>query len=255
MLFDTHCHLSMNQFKNDITDVVERAKNKGVNLLNIIGTEPSEWQTCIDIARGFGFIASLAFSPHDAKLLNKENFNSLEYLLDENCVKGVGETGLDYHYFNSPKESQIASFEKHIELAERKKLPLIVHSRDAFDDTLSILKGIKTEVIIHCFTYGRDEAEKFILEGFYLSFSGIVTFNNSNRIQEAAKRVPIDKLLIETDSPYLSPIPYRGKRCEPSFLFETSKFLSKLKMMNFDEFSGKTTRNGKKIFGLDEGAR
>jgi TatD DNase family protein len=248
MLFDTHCHLAMEDFDKDLDEVVKRAKEANVLNLCVIGTSPSDWEKSISIAERFGFISSLAFSPHDAKFLNNENFEKLKTLAHLDIVKAIGETGLDYHYFISSKEEQKRSFEKHIELAELNSLPLIIHSRESFSDTISILKGVKSKVVIHSFTYGIKEAEEFLKENFFISFSGIVTFKNSSKIQEAAKIVPSDKIFYETDAPYLSPVPHRGKRCEPAFVKETARFLSSIRGEDLKQFEEKSFNNASFFF-------
>ncbi len=248
MLFDTHCHLAMEDFDNDLDEVVKRARDANVVNLCVIGTSPSDWEKSVSIAKRFGFICSLAFSPHDSKLLNDENFEKLKEFTNLKVVKAIGETGLDYHYFLSSKEEQIKSFERHIELAEKKSLPLIIHSRDSYLDTISTLKGVRTKVVIHSFTYGIKEAEEFLKEGFFISFSGIVTFKNSSLIQESAKIIPEDKILYETDAPYLSPVPHRGKRCEPAFVKETAQFLSTIRGEDVKIFEEKSSNNANLFF-------
>jgi TatD DNase family protein len=249
MLFDTHCHLAMDDFANDLDDVVLRAKQSGVFMLTV-GTSPEDWQKSVDIKIKYEIPTALGFSTHDAKYLNKETLSLFTNLLKIGEPCAIGETGLDYHYFISSKEEQKAAFEKHIEIAEERTLPLIIHSRDSFEDTLSILKSVKVPVVIHCFTYGPYEAEKFLENGFYVSFSGIATFKNAEKVREAAKIVPDDKILVETDSPYLAPLPFRGKRCEPLFVKQTALFLAKY--LNKDEnlFFQQTLNNGLKFFNL-----
>lgn len=249
MLFDTHCHLAMDDFKDDLEDVVLRAKQNGVFMLTV-GTSPGDWEKSVDIKSKQKIAAALGFSPHDAKFLNEETLSLFKNLLKSGKIDAVGETGLDYHYFISSKEEQRVAFEKQIEVAEEMNLPLIIHSRDSFEDTLTILKSVKVPVLIHCFTYGIYEAEEFLKNGFYISFSGIVTFKNAEKIREAAKIVPDDKILVETDSPYLAPLPFRGRRCEPLFVKETALFLAKY--LNKDEnlFFEQTFQNGIKFFNL-----
>lgn len=249
MLFDTHCHLAMDDFKNDLDDVVLRAKKNSVFMLTV-GTSPEDWQKSVEIKSKYEIPTALGFSPHDAKFLNEETFSLFKNLLKSANSSGVGETGLDYHYFISSKEEQKVAFEKQLEVAEEMNLPLIIHSRDSFDDTLTILKSVKVPVVIHCFTYGIYEAEEFLKNGFYISFSGIATFKNAEKIREAAKIVPDDKILVETDSPYLAPLPFRGKRCEPTFVKETALLLARYLNKNETLFCKQTFQNGIKFFNL-----
>lgn len=239
----------MDDFKNDLDDVVCRAKQNGILMLTV-GTSPKEWQKSIEIKNKYKIPAALGFSPHDAKHLTEETFSFLINLLKNGDLNAVGETGLDYHYLISSKEEQKVAFEKQIEIAEAMRLPLIIHSRNAFQDTLIMLKGVTVPVVIHCFTYSTYEADIFLKNGFYLSFSGIATFKNAEKIREAARIVPDDKILVETDSPYLAPLPYRGKRNEPLFVKETALFLAKY--LNKDEklFLFQTLNNGLKFFNL-----
>ncbi len=249
MLFDTHCHLAMDDFEKDLDGVISRAKNNNIEMVTVAAS-PDEWGKSIEIAGKFNIFVALGFSPHDAKFLNEESTELLKKFLSTKRVSAIGETGIDYHYFISTKEEQIMAFEKQIIMAEEFNLPLIIHSRDSFDDTLALLKEVKVPVVIHCFTYGVKEAEEFLKAGFYISFSGIVTFKNADKIKEAAKIVPEDKMLIETDSPYLAPVPFRGKRCEPLFVKETAKFLAQFLSRNEEDFFQKTLDNSIMFFRL-----
>ncbi|MCX7829868.1 MAG: TatD family hydrolase [Acidobacteria bacterium] len=246
-IFDTHCHLAMDDFEKDLDNVVLRAEENSVLMLSV-GTSPLDWQKTIDIKDKYEIPIALGFSPHDAKLMNSESIALLRELLKSACA--VGETGLDYHYFISSQNEQLTAFESHIQIAEEINLPLIVHSRDSFEDTLTCLKGVKVPVVIHCFTYGAEEAEKFVKEGFFISFSGISTFKNAENIREAARIVPEDRILVETDAPYLSPLPYRGKRCEPLFVKETASFLARFFKKDEEQFFRQTLENGLNFFKL-----
>ena len=249
-LFDTHCHLAMEELRSDIEGVVARAKLAGVGRMLTVGTSPDDWRDTAKIASDFGLFSAFALSPHDAKLRAEENMAFLEEMLKTPEAAAVGETGLDYHYFLSSREEQIASFGEHIKIAESMNLPLIIHSRDSFEETLSMLKNVSVPVIIHCFTYGTKEAEAFLKEGFYISFSGIATFPKAAEIAEAARMVPEDRILVETDAPYLAPVPYRGKRCEPSFAAETAGFLARIRGAGEEELSSSMSDNAEGIFGI-----
>lgn len=251
MLFDTHCHLAMEDFDEDLDKVIFRAKENNIKILTV-GTSPKDWKKTENISKKYDIVFAIAFSPHDAKYFSKENFNFFESFFSNKKIVAVGESGLDFHYFLSNKEDQIKVFEKQIEFAEQRRLPLIVHSRDSFKDTVAMLRGVKIPVVIHCFTYGPKEAEVFLENGFYLSYSGIVTFKSAEKIRETLNLIPLNKILVETDSPYLAPIPYRGKRCEPLFLKETAKFIANFIFIDEDYFFEQTFKNGQKIFSLNE---
>jgi TatD DNase family protein len=249
-LIDSHCHLAMKEFSEDLDAVIERAKDADVSNMVVIGTSPEDWRATLEIARKYKLRSSFALSPHDAKLWNAAAGKELTGMLTDDTVSAVGETGLDYHYHLSSKREQIKSFEEHIKLAESFKLPLIIHSRDSFEDTVSMLKNLKVGVVVHCFTYGVKEAELFLREGFSISFSGIATFKSANEIREACKIVPDEKILLETDSPYLAPEPFRGKRCEPAYVGSTARVLAQLRNINFEEFCSLTAANTEILFGI-----
>lgn len=232
-IIDTHCHLAMEDFDDDLDEVIKRAKEDGVSKIFTVGTSPSDWEKNLKIAEKFNLYAVMGYSPHDSRMMDDESLKIFLELIENEKVKAIGETGLDYHYDFSSKEEQRKCFEKMVEIAENKGLPLVIHSRESFVDTLSMLKGLKTEVLLHCYTYGVEETEKFLNEGFYFSFSGIITFKKAFKLRESLKVIPLNRLLIETDAPYLSPEPLRGKRCEPSFLKYTFDYIAKF--LNMDE--------------------
>lgn len=247
-VFDSHCHLAMKEFEVDVEEVIRRAKESGVQNMVTIGASPKDWAKTEEIALKHQLFSAFALSPHDAKMLNGGTKMELLDRLKNAGAAAVGETGLDYHYFLSGREEQIKCFEEHITIAESMNLPLIIHSRDSFEEAISMLKTVKAPVIIHCFTYGKKEADTFLNFGFYISFSGIVTFKNAVEIQEAAKMVPLDRILVETDAPYLAPIPYRGKRCEPSYVAKTAEFLAGIRGIAPEEFFRTATNNAQSVF-------
>ncbi len=249
-LIDTHCHLAMEELRADIEGVVSRAGEAGIGQMVTVGTSPGDWRETARIASDFGLMSAFALSPHDAKLKSAGSMALLEEMLKTTEAVAVGETGLDYHYFLSSREEQIASFEEHIRLAESNKLPLIIHSRDSFQETLDVLRKVSVPVVVHCFTYGVMEAEAFLSEGFYISFSGIITFPKAGTIAEAAGMVPEDRILVETDAPYLAPVPYRGKRCEPAYAAETARFLARKRGTDQEEFSAVLCSNARKVFTI-----
>ena len=259
MLVDSHCHLNFPDFKDDLEGVVTRAKNAGVGVMQTICTELAEFDEVRGIAQRFeGVYCSVGVHPNDS---GKTEIPTVKELVERASYPetiGIGETGLDYHYETSPREAQIESFRVHISAARETGLPLIVHSRDADEDTVRILqeemgKGPFTGVI-HCFTSTQYLADKSLEMGFYISFSGIVTFKNAISIQETAKTVPLNRILVETDAPYLAPAPNRGKRNEPAFTVFTNRMVAGLKSIPEADMARYTTDNFFRLFSKTKAA-
>jgi len=217
MLIDTHAHLVSLE---DVEGAVNRAYEAGVAKIISVSTGLDSSYATIEIANVYESVfAAVGIHPHSASQYTEETFSKIEDTVLEKRVVAVGETGLDYHYMNSPKEIQIESFRAHINMATRFTLPFIVHVREADEDMLSILRESdlkKNPGVIHCFSGNYEMAKQYLELGFFISFSGIVTFNRAADIREAAKKIPFDRILIETDSPYLAPVPLRGKKNEPA---------------------------------------
>ncbi len=252
-LVDSHCHLNFTALKDDLDGVLARAKERGVGTMLAIGTKLAEFPDVLAIAEAHGHIfCTVGVHPHEAE---NESGVALEELVKRAAhprVVGIGETGLDFYYDNAPRDLQRDNFRTHIAAARETGLPLVVHTRDADDDTAAILaeemgKGAFTGVI-HCFTASRKFAEQALDIGFYISFSGIVTFRNAADIQETARMVPEDKILVETDAPYLAPVPNRGKTCEPAFVADTAAFLAELRGVSEVEIARRTSDNFFRLF-------
>lgn len=253
-LIDSHCHLDYEPLSVDIEGTLRRAQDKGVKGFLTICTELSKIPVLAAIAESHANVyATLGVHPHEAQktLPEKDLLNVLIHGATHPKMVGFGETGLDYYYAHSPKADQYSAFKAHIEAAIACDLPLIVHTRDAEQDTIDCLKTIgqgKVRGLIHCFsgsTWLRDQALDL---GFYISASGIITFKKAEGIREILKDVPLDRLLVETDSPYLAPEPYRGKPNEPAFVVETAKILADLKGIPFEELCAQTSKNFLKLF-------
>lgn len=252
-LVDSHCHLNFPDFKDDIDGVITRARDAGVKIMQTICTEMAEFEEVRGIAERYdGVYCSVGVHPNDSG--KTEIVLAEELILKSSYPKviGLGETGLDYHYEHSDRESQKLSFIEHIKAARVTGLPLIVHTRDADEDTISILsdemtKG-KFKLLIHCFTSSKYLADKTIELGGYISLSGIISFKNAQAIRDAIKDVPLDRLLVETDAPYLAPVPFRGKRNEPSFVPHTNKILCEIKGVSIEEGARATTANFFRLF-------
>lgn len=253
MLVDSHCHLDFKDFDADREAVLSRAKQAGVDLMVTISTKVTEADKIIALAESSNaLVCSVGIHPHEA---GREPETSAERLVDltkHEKVVGIGETGLDYFYEHSPRDAQKRNFRAHIEACRISQLPLIVHARDADVDTADIIeeemgKGAYPG-LIHCFTAGPDLAKRALDIGFYISVSGIATFKNATDLRDTIKMVPLDRLLVETDAPFLAPVPHRGKRNEPSFVADTAAMLADLKGVTHDELATATTDNFFRLF-------
>lgn len=248
MLVDSHCHLNYKGLIEDQLQVIARARAAGVTTMLNISTRESEWDSVIATAsRDPNIWATVGIHPHEADAHPDVDTERLIARSAHPKVIGIGETGLDYYYDHSDRDQQKTSFRSHIEAARETGLPLIVHTRDAEDDTAAILsaemgKGAFSGVI-HCFTASADFAEKALALGLYISLSGIVTFKNAKDLQATAITIPEDRLLIETDAPFLAPVPHRGRTCEPAFVADTARFISGLRGISVERLQEITSRN------------
>jgi TatD DNase family protein len=255
MIIDSHCHLTYEPMSSSLDETIKRANIEGVKYLLTISTEDKSYQKILDILKKYDCVyGTYGIHPHEAKNhLEINSKNIIENIGKSKKIIGIGETGLDFYYNHSNKKDQITSFLEHIEASKQTNLPLIIHTRNAEDETLEILKEaikkVDLKILIHCFTGTRDFAFKLIDLGAYISASGVITFKKSIELAETFKDLPNNRILVETDSPYLAPVPFRGKPNEPSYITNTVKFLSDLKETSFDEFSNITTQNFFNLFG------
>lgn len=253
MLVDSHCHLDYPDYAGKLDEVLARARAAGVGVCISIGTELKRFPGVKAVAEAHADVwCSVGVHPHEAE---KELLDDEAALVAEAAhpkVVGIGETGLDYYYEHSPRQPQQDNFRSHIAAARRTGLPVIVHTRDADDDTIAILreemaKGAFTG-LIHCFTGTQKLADAALEMGFYISVSGIATFKNSAVLRDVIKSVPLDRLLVETDAPYLAPVPHRGKTNEPAFVVHTAAMLAELKGVSEAELAAATTENFFRLF-------
>ncbi|HEX3943636.1 MAG TPA: TatD family hydrolase [Rhizomicrobium sp.] len=257
MLVDSHCHLDFPEFAPELDAVLRRAREADVQVCVSIGTTLAKFPQVLAVAEQFDNVyCSVGIHPHEAKVEPLEDAAPLIEQAKNAKVVGIGETGLDYYYAHSPRETQISNFRAHIAAARELKLPLIVHTRDAEDDTIAILEeemgqGAFTG-LIHCFTGTQRLADAALALGFCISASGIATFKKSEALREVLKTVPLDRLLVETDAPYLAPQPFRGKRNEPAFVKHTAATLAELKGVSFPELAAATTDNFFRLFTRTE---
>ena len=251
-MIDSHCHLDHEQINSDLSNVIKRSKDVGIEKLLTISTSFESFKKIKDIITEDEIIfGTIGIHPHETDN-NEISVDEIVKNFDENPkIIGIGETGLDFYYNNSDKEKQIKSFKKHIEASIKTNSPLIIHSRNAEDETFEILNQYhdkKLKILMHCFTGSKNFAERLLKLNAFFSASGIITFKNSLDLQETFKSLPLDKILIETDSPYLAPVPNRGKKNEPSFLSFTAQKLADIKDLTKQEITKITTTNFNKLF-------
>ena len=253
MLVDSHCHLAYEGLVEGQSAALDRAREAGVEAFLNISTKRAEWDQVVGTAQAKADVfASVGIHPHNAdEHLDLTRTELLEATRDPNVI-GIGETGLDYYYDHSDREAQQRLFRLHIDVAREVQLPVIIHTRDAEDDTLAILedelgKGA-VPALIHCFTASAEFGERVLDLGLSVSISGIVTFKNAKDLQAFAKDIPPDRLLVETDSPFLAPVPHRGRPCEPGFVRDTAQFLADLRGESLESLADYTTRNFYALF-------
>ncbi len=253
MLVDSHCHLEYDSFVAEGDAVIERARAAGVGACVTIGTKLATFPKTLAVAEKHDRVwCSVGVHPHDAAIEPLVDASALIELTQHPKVVGIGETGLDYYYDHSPRAEQATNFLVHIDAAQQTGLPLIIHTRDAEDDTIAMLREKLGRApftgVLHCFSGSAKLAEAGLEMGLYVSASGIITFKNSEALRQVFRDVPLDRLLVETDSPYLAPVPHRGKRNEPSFVPHTAAVLAELKGVTPDEIARITTENFFRLF-------
>jgi TatD DNase family protein len=254
MLFDTHAHLNALQYEEDRLDVIERACSEGVRYIVVVGFDTETINGAMKLAEQYDFIyAAVGWHPVDAIDMKEEDLDWIESLASHPKVVAIGEMGLDYHWDKSPKDVQKEVFRKQIALAKRVKLPIIIHNREATEDIVTILQeenAAEVGGIMHCFSGSLEVAKQCMDMNFYISFGGPVTFKNAKKPKEVAKEIPLDRLLIETDCPYLTPHPYRGKRNEPAYVKYVAEAIAELREMPFEQIAQITSDNARQIYGI-----
>ena len=249
MLVDTHCHLDMLE---DVPGALARAREAGVERCVTIGVDAATNERAVELARSHdGVWATVGLHPHDARLRSDELMARLAELARTPEVVGVGEAGLDYHYDNSPREQQRAVFAEQIRLAHEVHKCLVIHTREAWEDTFAILQdeGVPARTVFHCFSGGPAEAERAVSIGAHLSFAGVVTFKNAEDLREAARAAPLDRIVVETDAPFLTPVPHRGKKNEPAYVAHTADAIARERGVPVEEFVVATGANAAALFG------
>ncbi len=256
MYIDSHAHIEGSDFDADREAVIQRALDAGVEIIVCVGdgeVAADSHAAAFRLAQAYPFIyTTVGVHPHEARLLDDELCAKLEDLSQHPKVIAWGEIGLDYHYDNSPRDVQRETFRKQLRMAREHGLPVVIHTREAETDTLAIFneewKDAGLGGVIHCFTGTRSLAEAAMKLGFYISFSGVVTFKNAGELRETAAALPLNRILIETDSPFLAPVPYRGRRNEPAFVVETARAIAELRALDVGEFARATSDNFRSLF-------
>ena len=254
-LIDTHCHLTFDELSGDIDTILARSNAAGVTEWITVGTDPQENQKAIEFAERFeNMYAAIGIHAHDAKSVTEDTIQELKKLAQHEKVVAIGETGLDYHYNLSLHQDQRRVFAEHLKIAAELNLPIIIHCRKAFEETMEILQQHSRDlkgVVFHCFSGSPEQAKIVLDKGYYISFTGVVTFKNAEKPRRVASIVPLDRLMLETDCPYMSPEPMRKQKVnEPALLVHIAGFLAELKGMNFADFAKTVTATSKAFFNL-----
>lgn len=256
MIFDTHTHLNAEQFQDEIEETIVRAKELGVTQMAVVGFDTPTIEKSLELSQNYdGIYSIIGWHPTEAGSYTNEIETRLYEQLTRPKVVALGEIGLDYYWMEDPKEVQAKVFKRQIEIAKEFNLPISIHTRDAMEDTYTILKeaGIKDiGGIMHSFSGDGEWAKKFLDLGMHLSFSGVVTFKKALEVKEAAQVVPLDRLLVETDAPYLAPVPFRGKRNEPGYTKYVVDEIAALREMSVEEIAVQTTQNARRLFKIGE---
>jgi TatD DNase family protein len=257
--FDSHAHLDHEGFPEGVDDLLARARTAGVAWVTTIGSSANVdlMREAVRIARdNEGVFAAVGIHPHEAAQADTESFDGLLHLIDAGGVVAVGECGLDFHYMHSPKPAQFDVFRRQIRIAHDFGLPLVIHCRDAHEECVRVLsEGPLNEMpgVIHCFSGTRTQMQDYLELGFYISIPGIVTFKKAADLREAVNALPMDRILIETDSPYLAPVPFRGKRNEPAYVVHTARAIAEIKGVGLDLVASVTADNAKRLYGIEDG--
>lgn len=256
-LIDTHCHLTFDDLVADIEAVLARSQEAGVTGWITVGTDPEHNRKAVELAERFeNMYAAIGIHPHDAKIVTADTIAELKKLAQSEKVVAIGETGLDFHYNYSKPQDQMRVFASQLKIAKALNLSVIVHCREAFDETIGVLEqhghGVR-RVVFHCFSGSAEQAKIVLGKGFYISFTGVITFKNAKAVREAARIVPVDRLMVETDCPYMSPEPMRKQKInEPALMVHTAAFLAELKGMELADFAEAVTATSRAFFRLPE---
>jgi len=253
MLADSHAHLEMNDFDRDRDEVIRRAENAGVDLIITVGTTLDDCRKAVSIANKYKNVyAAIGIHPHEVKDIDETTYETLKKLAKMDKVVAFGEIGLDFFRNLSPRDVQIRRFGEQLELASEIGLPIIIHDRDAHQETLEMLGGWKGKHrgVVHCFSGNYKMAEKCLEMGFFISIPGAITFGKSEKLQDVIRHIPVTDILVETDAPYLTPHPNRGKRNEPAYVIHTARKVAEIKGLSLEELASVTYQNTRNVFGI-----
>lgn len=254
MYFDSHAHLDDEKFHEDRKELISKAREEGVDLILNPGADLASSEAAVALAQQYHFLyAGVGVHPHEAKNVNENVYARLKELSQKDKVVAIGEIGLDYHYDNSPREVQKEVFKRQLQLASDMNLPIIIHNREAHGDTYEILEkyfDAKNGGVMHSYSGSLEMANRFIDMGLYLSISGPITFKNAKKNVELVREIPLEHLFIETDSPYLTPVPYRGKKNHPAMVQYVAKKIAEIKNISVEEVAEKTKENAKRLFRI-----
>ena len=255
MIFDSHAHYDSSQFDVDRDELITEISENGIGTIVNVGAAWAALPITLELAEKYPFIyAALGLHPNDVEDLDEEKMEQLKQMCQQDRVVAVGEIGLDYYWDNVPCDVQKKWFIRQLDLAQELDLPVIIHSRDAAEDTLNIMKRYEGKLrgVIHCFSYSKEMAREYVKMGFYIGIGGVVTFKNGKKIKAVVSEIPLDRILLETDCPYLAPEPYRGKRNSSLYLPEIAQTIADIKGITYEEVVDKTRENAKTLFQISE---
>lgn len=258
MIIDSHCHIDGERFEADREEVIQRAREADVRRMIVIGSGEglADCHSALELVERYeGIWGTVGVHPHDARRADEETLATIDRLARRDDVVAIGETGLDYHYDHSPREVQQEVFRRFLRMARAHEMPVTLHIRSGHEDAIRILREEGPEGwrgVVHCFTGSRDDADAYLDMGLHLGLTGIVTFKNAGDVAVVAREVPLERLLVETDSPFMAPVPYRGKRNEPSYVTRVVARIAELRELDEDEVARQTTANTERLFGLPE---
>jgi TatD DNase family protein len=254
MLIDSHAHLEMPEFDRDRDEVIQRARKQDIEYIITIGIQIPEAEKAIALTEAYDWIyAAIGIHPHYAQEIDENTYSKLEHLAAHSKVKAFGEIGLDFYRNLSRQDVQVRRFRELIQIGKKLRLPLIIHDRNAHQEILTILReenGFDRGGVIHCFSGDYEMAKKCLDQGFYISIPGTITFKNATSLQEVVKKIPLERIIVETDAPFLAPLPFRGKRNEPSYVKYTAEKVGELKNKSFEEVAHQTSENTKHLFKI-----
>ena len=254
-MIDSHAHLNDEKFAVDLEDVLDRARSAGIKAIINVGYDLESSKRAVELGDKYpDLYAVVGIHPHDAQTCTPETLDHIQHLLNHSKVVAIGETGLDYYYDNSPREIQRAVFRQHLSLAREVGKPVVIHSREAAQDTLQIVKDYPdVPCLLHCYSGSWEMAQEYEKLGHYFSFGGPITFSNADKLRGVVEKIPLKRVMLETDCPYLTPHPHRGKRNEPAYLIHIAEKLASIHGVSFDDVVSMTEDNTRRFFGLIEG--